>query len=276
MNSPSRRLVERGASAVTGATMLALLAVGVLAAGPGESDWAASSRTAATPPEGIRQDDSPLEVRSDGNVDDSLYPFVSAQDWVTYADHVVIATVAEEQPRDVQPGKRGATSQGRDVLLRIDRTIWSARDSAVPAPERLTWYEWGWRTEGGNSDRRVRIAIEHRSRLETGHTYLLPLRYIPASCGEGDGRIEARWVPLAGESIYPYDVGVIGSGEVSGRYERAEDNAGRTDFQWLHSGLRRDLNGRSAADLAALLNATSPGREEAYDPMAMQCPDEKG
>ncbi|MGQ0467488.1 MAG: hypothetical protein ACT4QG_19495 [Sporichthyaceae bacterium] len=258
-------------SVLAGVAVFVCLAAGVVAAAPDLAQI--TTARSSVPPLGIVQDDSPVEVRSDGATDDSPYPHLTAQDWVTYADHVVVATVTAETGLSTEPRKGGNGYKAREVTLRVDATLWSSPEPWRAPPRELTFDMWGWNIKAGEPDRPVRIAIEHRSRLEFGHTYLLPLRYEPASCGEGDERVAARWISLGGEAALPYDGGTIGSGEIEGRYVSAADNGGRTDLRWLHSGLRRELNGQSATALLDVLRATPAGTVGNFGPLAAPCPE---
>jgi hypothetical protein len=66
-------------------------------------------------------------------------PNRTASDWVTYADHVVVATATGEQ--EVAPTQqeveRGEGTFGRTVALRVDKVLWSRSDVPRPAPD--TW-----------------------------------------------------------------------------------------------------------------------------------------
>jgi hypothetical protein len=143
------------------------------------------------------------------------FPATTAQDWTTYADHVVEATVTSKAPR----GRTGVSV----TTLSIGEVMWS-RPHAPPAPATMIVST---------------TPIEGTPQLEPGHTYLMAIRQFTgdASAYRGvDG-----WGPLSVAAIFPYDDGRIGNGEqVAGR-------------PWP-SELRRATEGGSARDLVEALS----------------------
>lgn len=219
---------------------------------------------AATP--APHQDDSSVAVRNDAAVDDARYPFRTPEDWTTYADHVVVATVVAEKP-----GEKFGSGRLRTLTVRVDETLWSSAKPRRAVPGSFTIKNtWGW-------DGETRIAIEKRSRLEVGHTYVLPLRWEPARCSEGDEKQPGYWGHLAGQAPLPYDEGTIGTGEIAGSYVRAAD-AQWDDYTRLYDmdSVRVVMNERTAADLRALLDSTPSRTDTRYDRPSSPCQGDKG
>ncbi len=60
----------------------------------------------------------------------------TADDWATYADHVLVITVVGEikvPPSDKEVA-RGEGLVGRIAVIRVDDVVWSAKDAPMPAP----------------------------------------------------------------------------------------------------------------------------------------------
>ncbi|MFI6038521.1 hypothetical protein ACIBBD_31190 [Streptomyces sp. NPDC051315] len=142
-------------------------------------------------------------------------PSQTAKDWVTQADHAVVATPVREQDTGRQEFTKGAVRYATDrmVTFRTDRVLWS-----TDAPQRTVGRTFdlvaaGWdvyRQDG----RRVKRTTPHAPRLEPGHTYLLALAW----SGEG-------WTVLGEGAAVPFDHHVAGQGEWCGRTLRKEDVA---------------------------------------------------
>ncbi|MER5883657.1 hypothetical protein ABT160_07495 [Streptomyces sp. NPDC001941] len=146
---------------------------------------------------------------------ESAYPSLTAQDWRAGADHVIVATPTREQPSTElrhESGPWSATTQ-RTVGLRVDTTLWSApkprhtlgTDISVEAP--------GWRTSR-TTQQRIDDTDGARPRLETGHTYLLALRWTGA-----------QWLPLGEGAVVPFDNHTVGNGEWCGQTYTPEEFA---------------------------------------------------
>lgn len=73
----------------------------------------------------------------------SPFPAETAQDWATFADHLVVGEVVAEQPLTQSSEGDGHGSQLRDVTLRVDEVLWS-REEAPPLPDQVTWETLGW------------------------------------------------------------------------------------------------------------------------------------
>lgn len=150
-----------------------------------------------------------------GYVSDA-HPSQTARDWVTYADHVVVAT--PERERDT--GRRDFASgpfryrTDRMVTFRTDKVLWTSADRpGRPVDKGFDMVAPGWQ-EYRQSGTRIKRTAPDAPRLETGHTYLLALRWSP------DG-----WTVLGEGAAVPFDDGVAGQGEWCGRVLSKEDVA---------------------------------------------------
>ncbi|WNM30818.1 hypothetical protein RKE30_10545 [Streptomyces sp. Li-HN-5-11] len=136
------------------------------------------------------------------------WPSNTAQDWVTYADHVVVASPVGEEETNRRDYTKGAiaTSTDRKVTFSTSAVLWSSRRR--PAQEVEKGFELtapGWQTYRSGGTRTKKTAAD-QPRLEMGHTYLLALRYDDghlAVLGEGAG--------------VPFDHHTVGAGEWCGR-----------------------------------------------------------
>ncbi|WP_420036286.1 hypothetical protein ACN2WE_32315 [Streptomyces sp. cg28] len=185
-------------------------------------------------------------------------PNETASDWVTYADHVVVATATDEA--EIPPTQteldRGEGLIGRSVSMRIDRVLWSRPDAPETAP--ATWQRTspGWQFTNGDTANRTEFAMEHRPRIEVGHTYIIALEWQVEQCTEGD-YAPGQWLGLGSESTIPYDDSTIGVGEVEGSVQD-EAEAEKAAASDPASNVENDMTGRSATDLADALDAATP------------------
>ncbi|WP_051732735.1 hypothetical protein [Kitasatospora phosalacinea] len=130
-------------------------------------------------------------------------PSDTAQDWVSYGDHTVVAKVTAETA-DTPSAEEQASGEGyvsRTVTLAVQQTLWD-RSGAPALPAGLTLTVDGWAFTGST---RTPLSTEG-SRLEVGHTYLLTL----ARFASGE------WAPIGGGARLPYDNSTVGNGEYEG------------------------------------------------------------
>ncbi|MET9731919.1 hypothetical protein ABZZ79_15065 [Streptomyces sp. NPDC006458] len=178
------------------------------------------------------------------------WPSQTARDWVTYADHVVVATPAGEQDTGRQDYDRGpvAYTVDRLVAFRTEGVLWSTerprhaigRDFDMVAP--------GWRVPRATGER-VEATTGDAPRLETGHTYLLALRWD-----------EGGWTVLGEGAAVPFDDGVAGRGEWCGRVLTEADVAAAERFSRKDDrSLEKALLGRGEAAVSREL-ARAEGR----------------
>ncbi|MFF3741219.1 hypothetical protein [Streptomyces sp. NPDC002566] len=154
-----------------------------------------------------------------GIADDAV-PSVTAKDWVSSADHVVVATGVREQEVDRREFKSGPVRYATDrtVTFRTDRVLWSSaagRGRAVDKGFDMVAAGWNVYRSGG----RVKRTTPEAPRLEPGHTYLLALR---REAGEGGA---GRWSVLGEGAAVPFDDRTVGRGEWCGRVLDEEDVA---------------------------------------------------
>ncbi|GGL70570.1 hypothetical protein GCM10010129_12610 [Streptomyces fumigatiscleroticus] len=147
------------------------------------------------------------------------YPSQTAADWTGNADHVVVATPTAEQETNRHDYTEGTLKYrvDRKVTFRTDRVLWSAGQ-----PRHSLGKEFGMVAEGWNvyaSGTRVKRTAPEASRLETGHTYLLALRWT-----------DGQWAVLGEGAAVPFDDRVAGQGEWCGRVLSKEDVAAGERF----------------------------------------------
>lgn len=142
------------------------VAVVVALAAPGEI------RTAAPAPA------RPVPARPPTGADvQAEFPYETASDVVSYADHVALVTAVSEAelpasalPKPVASGER---TIARRVTFRVDETLWS-RPDAPAAPAELTAVWWGWLMKG---ERRVPFVVHGTPWVFVGGQYLMPIAY---------------------------------------------------------------------------------------------------
>lgn len=138
-------------------------------------------------------------------------PAQTAADWVTYADHVVVATLTADSETELtaQEVAAGEGLTGRTVSMRVERTLWSRRSAPV-LPEIVSWQTTGWYYKHG---KRHQFQIIGAPRIEPGVEYLIALVEIPEF---------AEWSPLSvSDSVMP----------LSGRRVTLPEHAAMTPMQ---------------------------------------------
>lgn len=142
------------------------------------------------------------------------YASQSASDWVANADHVVVATptAEEETNREDYTDSSVKYTADRKVTLRADDVLWSAGSPRHELGDDFAMVAPGWRVYASGT--RIKRTAAAAPRLETGHTYLLALRWTD------DG-----WVVLGEGAAVPFDDHVAGQGEWCGRVLSKEDVA---------------------------------------------------
>ncbi|MEU6380104.1 hypothetical protein [Streptomyces sp. NPDC046909] len=176
------------------------------------------------------------------------YPSQTAKDWVTHADQVVIATPEREEETNRQDFKSGqyAYRTDRTVTFRTDNVLWTS----PKRPERSVSKGFdmvapGWQVYR-ESGTRIKRTASNAPRLETGHTYLLALRWTD------DG-----WTVLGEGAAVPFDDGVGDQGEWCGRVLTKEDIARGERFS------RKDDDSLEKAVLGQDANAAKRALDEA-------------
>ena len=193
---------------------------------------------------------------------------LTAEDWATYADHVVVITVINESR--VGPSEkeieRGEGMVGRTVQVTVSKVLWSAPDAPQKAPRSLTMPAPGWvfnNNEGKASE--VKFGMSGAPRLEKGHTYIKAIEWTDDACSN-DPNV-GTWEGLGAGGTLPYDQGVLGAGEFEGRVQTLD--VAKARFKSDHAPLRQQVVGTSTESLVAALKA-APVRAE-VDPGPREC-----
>ncbi|WP_053617539.1 hypothetical protein [Nocardiopsis sp. NRRL B-16309] len=204
----------------------------------------------------------------------------TAQDWVTNADHVILASVVDEVVHEPLPVEveRGEGMVGRTVTLDVRRVLWSAPDAARPAPETYEYPTWGFVFTGGVDDMRP-IGTQDEPRVEVGHDYVIAIDWEEARCTPGDEPQPAMWMGLDSNSVVPADGGVVGNGESGGRVESAQ--ARRTSPEPLLRGegtFEGRMMGETVGALARELARAEPhaNPRSSDEAPAGECPGPRG
>jgi hypothetical protein len=213
-------------------------------------------------------------VKGDGR---SRTASTTADDWATYADHVLVVTVADEvrlKP-SAEEIERGEGMIGRTVKLRVDKVLWSAPDAPQSAPAKLDLSAAGWVFNDGEGQADgVKFSLRHSSRLEKGHTYVKAVEWIDDPCS--DDAKQGSWEGLGSGDTIPYDKGLLGAGEFEGRLQTLDQ--AKAEFQSLGvtaaSDLRAQVVGTSLDQLTAGLKGAKVSKEEGYGPLECN-PDDK-
>ncbi len=142
-------------------------------------------------------------------------PSRTAQDWITNADHVVVATPTAEQDTNRRDFAKGAIEYQTDrtVTFRTDKILWSSPRPREQLGRDFDMVSAGWnvhRDSGTRTKRTTAVA----PRLEPGHTYLLALR-----------RVSGQWAVLGEGAAVPFDHQTVGQGEWCGRTLSKDDVA---------------------------------------------------
>ncbi|MEV6158770.1 hypothetical protein AB0L53_51435 [Nonomuraea sp. NPDC052129] len=194
---------------------------------------------------------------------DDRLPSVTATDWVTYADHVVVVSAASEQR--LQPTQteleRGEGLIGRAVDLRVKEVVWSREGAPKPAPDGWTYNAAGFAFNDGNVTEAVPMAVHDRPRIEAGHDYIMAIVWEEARCSDGDEPEPGKWWGLGEGSEVPYDGSVIGQGEQEGQVQTVADARTLAAQAGPNTGVEEEMAGDNAAALAARLKATAPGEK---------------
>ncbi|MEU6555267.1 hypothetical protein ABZ915_34095 [Streptomyces sp. NPDC046915] len=142
------------------------------------------------------------------------YPSQTAEDWITYADHVVMATPTQERDTNRRDFTTGSMRYqvDRAVTFRTDNLLWSSRHAAKEMGKGFDMTAPGWQVY--RSGGRIKRTATDAPRLETGRTYLLALRWTD------DG-----WVTLGEGAAVPFDDHTGDQGEWCGRVLSKEDVA---------------------------------------------------
>ncbi|MEV5809716.1 hypothetical protein [Streptomyces parvulus] len=184
-----------------------------------------------------------LETVVGCGIPQDAYASQTASDWVTNADHVVVATPTAEAETNRENYDEGPVKYtvDRDIAFRSDDVLWSADSPRQTMGERFDMVAPGWRVY--ESGTRVKRTAGAAPRLETGHTYLLALRWA-----------DDAWRVLGEGAAIPFDDHVAGRGEWCGRVLSEGDVALGERFSLRSdNSLEKELWGRDEGAARAAL-----------------------
>ncbi|MGW7242882.1 hypothetical protein [Streptomyces sp. NPDC054804] len=146
-----------------------------------------------------------------------LYPSQTARDWVSYADHVVVASPVRERERETNRRNysKGSIAYAMDRLVsfRTESRLWSRSSPRHAVGSEFDMVAPGWQVYRSSGTRVAQMATD-APRLQAGHTYLLALRWR-----------EGGWVVLGEGGAVPFDDHTGDQGEWCGRVLGKEDVA---------------------------------------------------
>jgi hypothetical protein len=148
---------------------------------------------------------------------DSWRPYETLEDWVTYGQYVVSVTAVSERelpPFDQDMVKLGEYDVGRVVTFKVDDVFWSG-SGAPELPSSLEMSALGWVVKRSPDGKETRTpgALEGTSRMEVGHSYIMPIAQDPCGPNLAYGSGVNAWQPLI---IAPFDSQLFGVGEFQG------------------------------------------------------------
>lgn len=189
------------------------------------------------------------------------YPSTTAEDWVTYADHVVVATAVDDEalPLDEDDAANGEGAVDRMVNMQVDDVVWTSADPRHEAPGTFEWSGWGWALQDGE---RIEMAGADEPRVEVDHTYVMALVYEPEFT-DGGTQYPASWRSLGPDSVIPYDGTELGVGEVQGTVQREPTSP---DPDAVDYSLEDEMTGKGVDELVTALNGATPGARGDFGP----------
>jgi len=186
-------------------------------------------------------------------------PSVSATDWVTYADHVIVVEAVAEQAIPPSAGEleRGEGIIGRVVSLTVEDVLWSREGATQAAPATWEYSGLGWAFADGDTTSTVEMALLDLPRVEVGHQYVMAIRWEAAICDEDGEYTRAQWRGLGEGSEIPYDDNTLGNGESEGTVQDAAAFAAEAEDE-PEQGIEELLAGQSADALVSALASAVP------------------
>jgi hypothetical protein len=186
-------------------------------------------------------------------------PSVTATDWVTYADHVIVVEAVEEQaiPPTADELERGEGVIGRVVSLTVEDVLWSREGATRAAPATWEYSGLGWYFAEGDTTAAVEMALHDLPRVEVGHQYVMAIRWEKAVCDEDGEYTRAQWRGLGEGSEIPYDDNTIGNGEPEGTVQDTAAFAAAAEDE-ADQGVEELLAGQGGDALVSALNSAVP------------------
>ncbi|MGQ0845247.1 MAG: hypothetical protein ACT4QF_14055 [Sporichthyaceae bacterium] len=248
-------------TAATLATGLAISAVTAVIVLQDEKTGSESTTAEITSAASTRPEVEVLSVSGSDHL-----PSQSAEDWVTYADHVVSAkavrqTIGEPAPEEL---RRGEGAIPRTVTYEVDDVVWSRSNATKAAPSTFDLSAYGFAFRNGDSTNRIPMASRDVPRGEIGHTYIFALVWEDARCSPGDPVTPAQWRPLGSHSILPFDDKIVGKGENAGRVQDVEQARAAADPKSPNYGLEEQMAGKGRTELRAELDKATPQKREVF------------
>jgi hypothetical protein len=232
-------------------------AAGIIAAASVTGIIVAALAAPAADPDAQVTAESPSEVML-GQGSDHL-PSITATDWVTYADHVIVVEAVSEQAISPTPEEleRGEGVIGRIVSLTVEDVLWSREGAPQAAPATWEYSGLGWYFDEGDTTDTVEMALLDLPRVEVGHQYVMAVRWERAVCDEDGEYTKAQWRGLGEGSEIPYDGDTIGNGESEGTVQDTAAFAAAAEDE-PDQGVEELLVGQSADAIVTALESAQP------------------
>jgi hypothetical protein len=186
-------------------------------------------------------------------------PSVTASDWVTYADHVIVVEAVSEQaiPPSAEEVERGEGVIGRIISLTIEDVLWTRDGATHAAPATWDYSGLGWAFSDGDTAAAVEMAFHDLPRIEVGHQYVMAVRWEAAVCDEDGEYTPAMWRGLGEGSEIPYDGDILGNGESEGTVQDAAAFAAAAEEE-PDQGVEELLAGQGADAIVSALQSAEP------------------
>ena len=186
-------------------------------------------------------------------------PSVTASDWVTYADHVIVVEAVTEQAiaPSAEEVERGEGVIGRIISLTIEDVLWTRDGATHAAPATWEYSGLGWAFSDGDTAAAVEMAFHDLPRIEVGHRYVMAVRWEAAVCDEDGEYTPAMWRGLGEGSEIPYDGDILGNGESEGTVQDAAAFAAAAEEE-PDQGVEELLAGQGADAIVSALQSAEP------------------
>jgi hypothetical protein len=186
-------------------------------------------------------------------------PSVTASDWVTYADHVIVVEALSERaiPPSAEEVERGEGVIGRIISLTVEDVLWTRDGATHAAPATWDYSGLGWAFSDGDTAAAVEMAFHDLPRIEVGHQYVMAVRWEAAVCDEDGEYTPAMWRGLGEGSEIPYDGDILGNGESEGTVQDAAAFAAAAEEE-PDQGVEELLAGQGADAIVSALQSAEP------------------
>jgi hypothetical protein len=186
-------------------------------------------------------------------------PSVTATDWVTYADYVIVVDAVSEKAiaPTAEEIERGEGVIGRVISLTVEDVLWTREGATHAAPATWEYSGLGWAFSDGNTADPVEMAFHDLPRIEVGHQYVMAIRWEAAVCDEDGEYTPAMWRGLGEGSEIPYDDGTLGKGESEGTVQDTAAFAAEAEEE-PDQGVEELLVGQGADALVSALESAVP------------------